>query len=180
MVLDFVYLILKNKLAPNLADVKVIEWDENKDGRKGELTASPSLFIGFRNFQCNEYLNGFQKCNVVADFRLVIDDANEGDNRVRKNSSGLIALAREVYIETQRIDGGLLSDIPEFLPLKDTEDDEVIIESITRIGGSTTHDGDHLIKAPQSFRIVYNDYSACVDFQKVVAEFDITNLDINP
>lgn len=176
MIHDFLYLVLKAKIHPFLTDIDLFEYDQSKDVRTGKLTKPHSLFVGFEPFECLDFQDNIQRCAVIANFRLVTENKREGDERVRHDSAGHIALQREIFIHTQPITQGRLSEIPEFTSLAGTEDDFHILNSITRVGGDTDHSGNAKITSTQQFRIVYFDYSACKDFQKVTADFEITDL----
>lgn len=186
MITDYLYLWLKEKLK-TIDEIKTIEPDWNQDESEGsskenQLISTPTILINLTgDVATADLADHAQECEMDVEIRLITKNVREKDNRIRQvDKENHLDIARLVFKKLQRIHSGKISEVPEFAALAETENDFILVDSISRIGTGFSNDFDKYVRSSQTFRIAFRDLSANETWEKTVATLEITNLEILP
>ena len=158
------YQILKLRLQTQVTELREVDWyleqDSIKD-KRSSIKALPSAYIEF--FPVNMIDEGNRMQSSIGEFNvhLVTENMFDTDQRMKKDQPiDHMRIFDKVF---QNLHGfsSLISYLPEFVALKDTEADMKMFNSISRIGITPPHQFQKsLMKSVQRFRAKFYDHAA--------------------
>ena len=178
----FIYLLLKTRLKAKMPELKEVAMFEDQDSNafKGGLLCSPGLYIQFKPTPTRSLGQGIQEADVEFDLILLSDSLADQDKKIHQ--AGKIThfdLADKVHKYVSGY-GGWLSDLPEFLALKYTDDDYKVFNTADRTGIDFKHRNKSVLRTVQSFKCYAKDYTGERKFQNATAGIEIEEISFYP
>lgn len=181
--LNLVYSALKKRVndqvTPKYTDWYMGQYLEPDEENGGQLLwNTPAVFIEFVPLQWDTLGNSVQASNTAFNLHLVNDSLYDDDKRVTDpvlNHFGLETLVFKAMMNWRC----MLSYVPGFEALADTDNDRVLIESIVRVSTDTDHGANRQLVSLQQFSCRIYDYSATKQWATVLAalELEVTKVD---
>lgn len=163
-----IYFLLKNRLS-SISELEEIDWFTGQYLQNGEqaMTVSTGCYLEFMPGQWQTLGDGQQQMALEFDVHLVQDCVLPGDERILDPMDHL-GIAESIYKVLHRW-GAMLSDLPAFAALAGTDEDVVVINSITRVSSTPDHNLSNLMVTVQRFACLVRDVSASPEYQDVSA-----------
>jgi len=175
--LNLVYSALKKRLAAE-TEPAYLEWyygqyDEDTMEEGGEmLWTTPAQFLEFLPIRWETRPNNIQAATLLFNVHLVNESFDSTDQRILNATLNHLGLESNVFRALMNF-RCLLSYVPGFEALEDTDADRVLIESISRESTDPDHTMRRQLVSVQRFACRIYDYSALPNWTTVLAELDL-------
>lgn len=169
-----IYIALKQRLQ-EITELKEVNWfygQYYQEDQSQSLWTTPSLFIEFLPIQWQVVGNKVQRANLKFILHLVNESHYDNDERILSAVPNHFGLESKVYLKMMGF-RDLLSNIPGYENLTDTEDDRILMESIVRTDTIVDHSLSNLLISLQQFSCTIHDYSAHPSYQNVLIHYDL-------
>jgi hypothetical protein len=173
-----IYLLLKNHLSATVTALKYIDWDLGQYNQAGEdyVLTTPSAYISFAPITWNTRPGQSQQAILNFTITLVSDTVyGTEQDMTDQDFIDHLGIEGEMHaaFAAKRF---LLSELQEFAALAGTDNDRVMIETISRTSSDPHSELSNLIVTSQTFQTNIHDYGAVKSFQTVLAQLrcDIT------
>lgn len=175
MTTDLIYIILKNHLL-TIPEIKRVDffYGETLESNTGKpLINTPAILLEFDDSQLQNVSSKVQQGTLL--FTTHIITANMYDNDKRITEGGTLnhfVLCRAVY---QKLSGfsSLLSGHPAYGAIKGSDQDHVLINSITRSGYRSDHKLKKLMRSTMDFSTLITDRTATKELQSIKPNLQI-------
>lgn len=178
MTTDLLYIILKNHLLAEIAELKEVAFYQNQDeesnNSKGRPVVNcPAVLIEFRDTRTRSLGRGWEETDIQFQARVLTSNLYDDDKRITESSQlNHFAISRKVFIALKGF-SAWLSDHPDFTALKDTEGDYVLCNSLSRSNYRTDSRLGRLMRTIMDFSGSGKDKTAVKTLQTAEPDLDI-------
>lgn len=170
------YLIIKALLG-SITELKEIDWylnQYNRTDKSAILFTTPAAYVQFEDMQTETIGGNIQTATGTVTIHIVTDNVISTGKRMEKSNPKDHAVLMDKVYNLLDGKGGMLSDIAGNEPLKGTENDYRIFNTLTREKITSPHDLRNKIISTHTFKAVFYDHSKVKTFQKIATSLVIT------
>lgn len=172
------YTVIRNQLL-SIDGIDKVEWYTQQDQTAGGLLKDTCVFIEFSPTRMRDIGRNVQEGELEWKVILITNSYADGDKRILKLNNPTddhLDLSDKIYKTLADITMVMLSEIPEFAMLADTENDIIVMKTISRTDVTPFHTNDKNIRSYQQFTTYFKDCTASKSYQKVTRDLTINEI----
>lgn len=137
MTTDLLYVILKNHLLTEVPELQEVAFYQNQDeesnsGKGRPVVNCPAVLFEFRDIPTKSLGKGWEETTIQFQIRILTSNLYDDDKRITETSQlNHFAISRQVFVALKGF-SAWLSDHPDYVALKDTENDYALMNSLSR------------------------------------------------